>query len=66
MTRSDKVNQEISDRTLEIFYTLIRGELLSNRKIADRYGMSESAVKMVLYRIREKLHKHLEKEGITL
>ena len=35
-------------------------------EIADRYEMSESAVKMELYRMREKLRGFLEKEGIVL
>ena len=40
--------------------------LMPLEEIADRYGMSDSAVKMVLYRLREKLRGHLEKEGIIL
>ena len=35
-------------------------------EIAKRYGISESKVKMQLKRTREKLRKHLEKEGITV
>lgn len=33
-------------------------------EIAARYGISQSKVKTQLHRTREKLHKHLEKEGI--
>ena len=35
-------------------------------EIADRYGMSESKVKMQLSRTRSKLSAFLEKEGITV
>jgi len=52
------VNQEISDRTLEIFYTLIRGELLSNRKIADRYGVSARTVSRDISRIQNFFYEH--------
>lgn len=34
--------------------------------IAKRYAISESKVKMQLHRTREKLRKHLEKEGIRV
>lgn len=33
-------------------------------EIAARYGISESKVKTRLYRLRQKLHHYLEKEGI--
>ena len=52
------MNQEISDRTLEIFYTLIRGELLSNRKIADRYGVSTRTVSRDIGRIQNFFYEH--------
>ena len=35
-------------------------------EIAQRYGMTESKVKMQLSRTRDKLHSHLEREGITV
>ena len=38
----------------------------SVRELAESFSMSEAAVKMRLYRIREKLRKHLEKEEFTL
>ena len=38
----------------------------SVREIAARYGFSESKVKMSLLRTRERLKKHLEKEGIPV
>ena len=36
------------------------------KEIASVYGMSESKVMSTLYRMRNKLKKHLEKEGISL
>lgn len=36
------------------------------RDIAENYGMSESKVASLLFRMRNKLKTHLEKEGITL
>ncbi len=38
----------------------------SVRDIAERAGMSEGAVKLLLYRTRTKLKKFLEKEGISV
>ena len=34
--------------------------------IAKRYGLKENTVKTILYRTRQKLKAHLEKEGILL
>ena len=34
--------------------------------IADRYGLSQSSVKVELFRLRKKLKQHLQKEGIEL
>ena len=34
--------------------------------IANNYGMSESKVKSILFRVRKKLKKYLEKEGIQI
>ena len=36
------------------------------REIADTYGMSESKVSSLLFRMRNELRIFLEKEGITL
>lgn len=36
------------------------------REIARRYGISESKVKVTLFRLRGQLKAHLEKEGITV
>lgn len=38
----------------------------TNKAIALRFGMSETAVETELYRIRKKLREYLEKEGIQL
>ena len=40
--------------------------LCSIRDIAEAYGVSESKIASALFRIRNELKKHLEKEGITL
>ena len=40
--------------------------LYSNRDLAKAYNMSESKVASLLYRMRNKLKLHLEKEGIFL
>ena len=40
--------------------------LSSIQEIAADYGMSESKVKMTLFRVRNKLKQVLEKEGIAL
>lgn len=40
--------------------------LQSIKEIADTYGMSESKLKSLLFRMRKELQIHLEKEGITL
>lgn len=34
--------------------------------IADRYGLSQSSVKVELFRLRKKLKQHLQKEGYPL
>ena len=38
----------------------------SVREVADRFGVSESKVKSLLFRLRNRLREHLEKEGIEL
>ncbi len=38
----------------------------SVKEIAARYGVSESRVKVTLFRTRNRLRTHLEKEGISL
>lgn len=38
----------------------------SVQEIARRYQMAEGSVKSTLYRVRQKLRTHLEKEGVTL
>ena len=35
-------------------------------EIAEKYGVSESKVKMTLLRVRGKLKDYLEKEGVTV
>ena len=38
----------------------------STREIAQRYEMAEGSVKSMLYRVRQKLRRRLEQEGIAL
>ena len=39
---------------------------LKRKAIAERYGMSRSKVKSMLFRIRKNLKKYLEKEGYVI
>lgn len=54
------MEQEISDRVLEIFYRLMRGELLTNRAIAESYGVSSRTVSRDIGRIQNFLSNHRE------
>ena len=38
----------------------------SVKAIAQRYGLSENKVKVILFRVRGQMRKHLEKEGYVL
>ena len=38
----------------------------SVKEVAGRFGVSESKVKSLLFRLRNRLREHLEKEGIEL
>ena len=38
----------------------------SIKGVSERFGMSESKVKSMLFRARKKLNAHLEKEGVSL
>ena len=40
--------------------------MMSVHNIAERQGISEGSVKMILQRLRNKLKVHLEREGITI
>jgi len=54
------------DKTARVAFVLryFHGE--SIRAISERFEVSESKVKSVLFRTRKKLGAHLEKEGITI
>ena len=54
------MEQEISERILEIFYRLMHGELLKNRDIAQRYGVSSRTVSRDIGRIQNFLSEHRE------
>lgn len=57
--------RELPEQTRKIFlqrYWFLR----SLREIADEFGMKENTVAVTLARTREKLKKHLEKEGIQV
>ena len=38
----------------------------SVRDISERFGINENSVKSILFRTRERLRKHLEREGFAL
>lgn len=54
------------DQTVRVVFVLryFHGE--SIRNICERFNMSESKVKSLLFRARKKLKTHLEKEGVVL
>ena len=54
------------DKTARVAFVLryFHGE--SIRAISDRFQMSESKVKSMLFRTRKKLRAHLEKEGVVI
>lgn len=55
----------LSDKNKDIF--LFRyWYIMSVSEIAERYGISDGAVKMILQRVRSKLKEYLEKEGIGI
>ena len=47
------MENEISDRTLEIFYRLLRGEAVSNKAIAEKYRISSRTVSRDIGRIQD-------------
>ncbi|MDR2182538.1 MAG: RNA polymerase sigma factor [Clostridiales bacterium] len=54
------------DKTARVAFVLryFHGE--SIRAISDRFQMSESKIKSILFRARKKLRTHLEKEGVVI
>jgi len=54
------------DKTARVAFVLryFHGE--SIRTISERFQMSESKIKSILFRTRKKLRTHLEKEGIAI
>ena len=65
---ADKLNiflSELPKDTRKIFMRRY-WELCSVKEIASVYGISESKVKMILFRTRGKLRTFLEREGIAL
>jgi len=54
------------DRAARVAFALryFHGE--SIKAISERFGMSESKIKSMLFRTRKKLKTHLEKEGVVL
>lgn len=65
---ADKLNIFLSGLSVEARKIFMRRywELSSVREIAAAYGISESKVKMSLFRTRGKLRSFLEQEGIAL
>ena len=54
------MENEISDRTLEIFYRLLRGEAVSNKAVAEKYGISSRTVSRDIGRIQNFLSDNRE------
>ena len=54
------MENEISDRTLEIFCRLLRGEAVSNKAIAEKYGISSRTVSRDIGRIQDFLAENRE------
>ena len=54
------MENEISDRTLEIFYRLLRGESVSNKAVAEKYGISSRTVSRDIGRIQDFLAENRE------
>ena len=56
---------DLSEKNQQIF--LLRYfYFLPIREIADRYDMTDGAVKMLIQRIRKELHAYLVKEGVSI
>ena len=54
------------DKTARAAFVLRYFHAQSIRDVAERFGMSESKVKSLLFRARKKLGAHLEKEGVSI
>ena len=65
---ADKLNVFLLELPKDVRKIFLRRywELSSVKEIASVYGISESKVKMTLFRTRSKLRSFLEKEGIAL
>ncbi|MFI3116137.1 MAG: sigma-70 family RNA polymerase sigma factor [Clostridia bacterium] len=62
------ISEYLSEKNSELQYIFVRryyyGDLV--KEIAEKRNISESKVKISLYRMREELRKRLEKEGVLL
>lgn len=54
------MENERLDRVLEIFYRLLHGEVVSNKLIAEEYGISSKSVSRDVARINDFLAEHRE------
>lgn len=59
------MDKMVSDRVLEIFYRLLRGEALNSKSIAEHYGVSSKTIKRDLGRIRNFLEEHQDLVNYT-
>ncbi|MDE7297604.1 MAG: sigma-70 family RNA polymerase sigma factor [Lachnospiraceae bacterium] len=68
MVLAESINQFLREQPEQKRNIFIRRYwyLCPIRDIAENYGMSESKVTSLLFRMRNKLKAHLEKEGIAL
>lgn len=64
-TALDAFLSDLSDRNREIFLKRYFS-FISSRELAKEYGMKESAMRMLLMRMREKLKEYLRRENVEL
>lgn len=65
---SDCISKYLLEETEEKRYLFTRRYYFADsiKELATKRGLSESKVKVTLHRMRQELHKKLEKEGIDL
>ena len=54
------MEKNVSDRVLEIFYRLIKGEIFNSRSLAENYNVSAKTINRDISRIKNFLSEHRE------